>query len=255
VRADRLAIGKVLGLLELAHRIAQVRHQPGQRGIVVGGTEIALRRLAHGEQRHRGEIEHQVELGGLGALDRHAVGGAQALHREREVAEEAFEMLDAAGPRRMAPGHRRQLIEHRHLQARRKLLGHAARSRRLPAGDHQQVAARDVAHARHRIRRREVEQGGERGDLGAALVRRRGPTPAFQRQRIVPEIVPGNAIRGARGRGYLRSCRHAVDVSAQLHRGSAPLVSVPRRGGPMALCALFWCSLYQNKYPALTPFG
>ena len=71
VGADLLLVVEELRLLELAGAVAQAQHGGEQRG-VVGGVEVALRRLVQRDLRHRLQVEDEIEALALlfgGALE------------------------------------------------------------------------------------------------------------------------------------------------------------------------------------------
>jgi len=61
VRADAFAISEILRLLERSDRIAQLIEHQLQRAFIARRVEVALRRLARGEERRGREVEHEVE--------------------------------------------------------------------------------------------------------------------------------------------------------------------------------------------------
>ena len=97
VGAELLAVGEVLGLLELPDRFAQLRHDRSRvrsrRDMV-----IALGRLAHREQRRGGEIQDEVEARRRGRTRGRRVGGGEIGDGGGEFTEVARQGLDAPGP-------------------------------------------------------------------------------------------------------------------------------------------------------------
>ena len=94
-------------------------------------------------------------------------------------------------------------IEERDVQLAGQRLRAPARLTGRGSRDDEQVAARAVRHACDRIRRCEVEEGGERKLLGIALDGLGGPPAAFEHEGIVPDVRSGVEPRIQRGHGHL----------------------------------------------------
>ncbi len=217
-----------LRLLEFADALAQLEHRADQGG-VVGGVEVALRRLVQGDQRRRRQVEHEVERLALltrGTLeidragrlaDAHAVA-VRAAAGQVDLVAEIDRLLGAGADARVAA---RAQVEVDRVRARPADLEGAE-----PARDPRRHAGVDGDRA---LLRQPAAAGARQEDADVETVAEQACRRERALGRADDENLAGRAIGDGRDRlgiGKLRRGDQRRDLRARARRVLRPAAAL-----------------------------